>query len=159
MISDELGEQTLYHCHADTPQRDAEERAAEPRQQGKRQVGRNHCKQPPSEQPPRRNSSRPAAAAGASSTPNRTQTTASTAWITAIQNTIRISVAKIAIRLIASNGPAKAPRVLSDPRNPNARPRIPGGVMSATSASRGAPRNPLPIRSANRAPNQRRRSR
>ena len=39
-----------------------------------------------------------------------------------------------------------------DWRKPNAAPRIAPGVRSAISASRGAPRMPLPIRSAKRAP-------
>ena len=43
------------------------------------------------------------------------------------------------------------PTVSSACRSPKLRPRIAAGVMSAISASRGAPRMPLPTRSENRA--------
>ena len=46
-----------------------------------------------------------------------------------------------------------APTESSDWRRPNAAPRSAGGAMSATSASRGAPRMPLPTRSTNRPVN------
>ena len=52
---------------------------------------------------------------------------------------------------IASIGPMKAPAVSSDCRSPKAAPRRSGGAISATSASRGAPRMPLPTRSMKRA--------
>ena len=44
-----------------------------------------------------------------------------------------------------------APTVSSDWRRPKAAPRIAAGVRSAMSASRGAPRMPLPMRSTKRA--------
>jgi hypothetical protein len=53
--------------------------------------------------------------------------------------------------MTASSGPRNAPTVSSDWRSPNAAPRRWGGVTSATSASRGAPRMPLPTRSRTRA--------
>ena len=53
---------------------------------------------------------------------------------------------------IASSGPSRcAPTVSSACRRPKLAPRTVGGVMSAISASRGAPRMPLPTRSAKRA--------
>jgi hypothetical protein len=52
---------------------------------------------------------------------------------------------------MASRGPAKAPIVSSAWRRPKAAPCSARGVRSATSASRGAPRMPLPTRSRNRA--------
>jgi hypothetical protein len=55
------------------------------------------------------------------------------------------------IKPIAKAGPSAAPIVSSDWRSPNAAPLMPEGVRSATSASRGAPRIPLPMRSRKRA--------
>ena len=55
------------------------------------------------------------------------------------------------MRPIAASGASSAPTVSSACLRPNARPRISAGVSSASIASRGAPRMPLPIRSANRA--------
>ncbi len=49
------------------------------------------------------------------------------------------------------SGPANAPTVSSDWRKPKAAPRTASGVRSAISASRGAPRMPLPMRSTKRA--------
>ena len=49
------------------------------------------------------------------------------------------------------SGPTTAPNVSAARWNPNARPRSACGVSSAISASRGAPRIPLPVRSATRA--------
>ena len=57
------------------------------------------------------------------------------------------------MRPIAMSGPKNAPTVSSAWRNPKAAPRISLGVMSAMSASRGAPRMPLPTRSVKRAAN------
>ena len=71
--------------------------------------------------------------------------------IIATQKIARKSFAHSTIKPIASSGPMKAPTVSSDWRNPNAAPRMPGGARSATSASRGAPRMPLPMRSISRA--------
>jgi hypothetical protein len=71
--------------------------------------------------------------------------------MTATQNTARKSLAQASISPVASNGPAKAPTVSSDCRSPKAAPRMLGGVMSASNASRGAPRMPLPTRSMKRA--------
>ena len=48
-------------------------------------------------------------------------------------------------------GPMKPPAVSSDLRNPMLAPRSSTGLRSATSASRGASRTPLPIRSTKRA--------
>jgi len=52
---------------------------------------------------------------------------------------------------MAISGPTKAPIVSSVWRRPKLAPRSSGGAMSAISASRGAPRTPLPTRSRNRA--------
>ncbi len=83
---------------------------------------------------------------------NSTSTATDTnAGITANQNTVRNWFAVIAISPIASSGPANAPIVSSVCRRPNAAPRISAGVRSAINASRGAPRIPLPMRSAKRA--------
>ena len=71
--------------------------------------------------------------------------------MTAIQKTARMLLASSAIRPIATSGASSAPAVSSACLRPNARPRISGGVSSAIIASRGAPRMPLPMRSAKRA--------
>jgi hypothetical protein len=55
------------------------------------------------------------------------------------------------MKAIASAGPRMAPMVSSDWRRPKLAPRRSGGVRSAISASRGAPRMPLPTRSMKRA--------
>ena len=73
------------------------------------------------------------------------------AGITAIQNTVVKLLTVAHIRRIASNGPTKAPMVSSDWRRPKLAPRTSAGEMSAISASRGAPRMPLPMRSMKRA--------
>ena len=73
------------------------------------------------------------------------------AGMTAIQNTVVKLLANIAMKMIAASGPSTAPTVSSDCRRPKAVPRKSAGVRSATSASRGAPRMPLPIRSTKRA--------
>ena len=75
------------------------------------------------------------------------------AGTTASQNTVRNASSVAAISAIASSGPAKAPTVSSVCRKPNAAPRTRRGVSSAISASRGAPRMPLPTRSMPRAAN------
>ncbi len=87
-----------------------------------------------------------------SSTPTTSSSTASAAGITAIQNTRRKLSAKYSIAAIAIRGPPTAPTVSSAWRSPKLAPRTASGVMSAISASRGAPRMPFPIRSAMRAP-------
>jgi hypothetical protein len=92
----------------------------------------------------------PAARSG-SRTPSTSSSTHSTAGMTATANTARKSLAHSSISPTASNGPMKAPAVSSDCRSPKAAPRCAGGAMSATSASRGAPRMPLPTRSSRRA--------
>ena len=71
--------------------------------------------------------------------------------MTATQNTVvkEFTVHHISSRAIM--GPRNAPTVSSDWRSPKLAPRISGGLMSAMSASRGAPRMPLPTRSMNRA--------
>ena len=71
--------------------------------------------------------------------------------MTANQNTALKLSAVHHIRAMASRGPMKAPIVSSDWRNPKLAPRRSAGERSATSASRGAPRMPLPIRSTKRA--------
>jgi len=73
------------------------------------------------------------------------------AGTTAIQNTVVKLSANTAIKTIAASGPSTAPTVSSDCLRPKAVPRRSAGVRSATSASRGAPRIPLPIRSTKRA--------
>ena len=73
------------------------------------------------------------------------------AGITAIQNTVVKLFANAAMQTIASSGPSTAPMVSSDWRRPKALPRRSAGVRSAISASRGAPRMPLPTRSPKRA--------
>ncbi len=88
---------------------------------------------------------------GGSCKPKPSSATASRPGITATQKTARKSSAQSSIRPLASSGPAKAPTVSSAWRKPKAAPRWAGGVMSATSASRGAPRMPLPMRSTKRA--------
>ena len=60
--------------------------------------------------------------------------------ITATQKTARKSFADSSISAVSS-----------DCLRPKAAPRIEAGVMSASSASRGAPRMPLPTRSMKRA--------
>ena len=94
---------------------------------------------------------RAVAARGGSRTPTTSSTTAISPGITATQNTARKSLAHSSISAVASSGPMKAPTVSSDWRKPNAAPRWFGGVRSAISASRGAPRMPLPTRSMKRA--------
>jgi hypothetical protein len=79
--------------------------------------------------------------------------TEASAGSTASQNTVRNESAVAAINAIASSGPANAPTVSSACRKPNAAPRTSAGVNSAISASRGAPRMPLPMRSIPRAAN------
>src|SRR5882672_8924837 len=74
------------------------------------------------------------------------------AGMTANQNTSVKLSAVSNIRTIAASGPMKAPIVSSDCRNPKLAPRRSGVVMSAISASRGAVRMPLPMRSMKRAP-------
>jgi len=84
--------------------------------------------------------------------PSASSPTASTAGITASQNASRKSSDDASMISTASSGPVKAPIVSSACLSPNAAPRSGAGVTSATSASRGAPRIPLPIRSISRAP-------
>ncbi len=48
----------------------------------------------------------------------------------------------------AASGPSRAPAVSSARCTPKARPCSPGGTDSEISASRGAVRRPLPVRSA-----------
>ena len=73
------------------------------------------------------------------------------AGIAAIQNTAVKLFASSSMSAIASKGPSDAPMVSSDCRNPKLAPRKSGGARSAMSASRGAPRMPLPTRSSTRA--------
>ena len=73
------------------------------------------------------------------------------AGMTAIQNTYVKLSASAAMNRMASSGPSTAPMVSSDWRRPKAVPRRSAGVRSATRASRGAPRMPLPTRSMKRA--------
>jgi hypothetical protein len=87
----------------------------------------------------------------ASCTPNSTSASAAKAGGTAAQNTSGMLSAVSHIKPIASAGPMNAPIVSSDWRKPNAAPRSPVGARSAISASRGAPRMPLPMRSTKRA--------
>ena len=64
--------------------------------------------------------------------------------ITATQNTaVKLSTVNH-ISTIAASGPRNAPTVSSDWRSPKLAPRMCAGAMSAISASRGAPRMPLP---------------
>ena len=70
---------------------------------------------------------------------------------TATQRTALMSFAHNAMNAMARSGPRNAPTESSDWRSPYAAPRKSGGVMSATKASRGAPRIPLPTRSVKRA--------
>ncbi len=93
---------------------------------------------------------RPAGRAG-SFTANRISPSAMKAGMTATQKTDWKSLAKAHISTMARSGPRKAPTVSSDWRRPKAAPRRPSGARSATSASRGAPRMPLPTRSMKRA--------
>ena len=86
-----------------------------------------------------------------SRTPKTMTATEMKAGITAIQNTWRKLSASSAMNTMAASGPTTAPMVSSDCRRPKALPRAPGGVRSAISASRGAPRMPLPTRSTKRA--------
>ena len=71
--------------------------------------------------------------------------------MTATQKTARMLLAKNAMRPMARSGASKAPAVSNACLRPKARPRISGAVSSAIIASRGEPRTPFPIRSANRA--------
>ena len=93
----------------------------------------------------------PASGRSGSWTPNTSMTTQITAGITATQNAAWKSPAKYAI----APTPAAARRRRPGYRAPGAArtsaPRTSVGVMSAISASRGAPRMPLPMRSAKRA--------
>ena len=77
-------------------------------------------------------------AARARAAPARRAGTTAPAGMIAIQNTARMSLANQAIRPIAASGASSAPTVSSACLRPNARPRISGGVSSATIASRGA---------------------
>ncbi len=52
----------------------------------------------------------------------------------------------------ATSGPIAAPSVSSPRCSPNARPRHAGATESASRASRGGLRSPLPTRSAKRRP-------
>ena len=70
----------------------------------------------------------------------------------ATQNTFLKSLAHTSINITAMDGPRNAPTESKACRNPNADPLSSGGVMSTMSASLGASRIPLPIRSRNRAP-------
>ena len=85
-----------------------------------------------------------------SRTPHANTITANTAGNTATQNTARKSFCQSNIKPTAIKGPVNAPTVSKDWRKPKAAPRTSGSVMSATKASRGAPRMPLPTRSINR---------
>jgi len=62
-----------------------------------------------------------------------------------------MSLASRIISPMAASGPSTAPTVSSACRSPYAPPRTSAGVTSAISASRGAPRIPLPTRSMKRA--------
>ena len=84
-------------------------------------------------------------------TPKMITPTDRNAGSTAIQNTSVNWLAVSSMNNIASSGPRKAPTVSSDCRNPKLAPRSPDGVRSAMSASRGAPRMPLPSLSTKRA--------
>ncbi len=86
-----------------------------------------------------------------SCTPQASSATHSAAGTTAAQKTARMSLAHSSISSMASSGPRKAPTVSRDWRSPKAAPRASGGAMSATSASLGVPRMPLPTRSIMRA--------
>ena len=70
---------------------------------------------------------------------------------TATQNAAWKSPAKYAIAPIASSGPPTPPTVSSAWRSPKLRAAQLGRRESAISASRGAPRMPLPTRSTKRA--------
>ena len=110
---------------------------------------------PPSDRTSRQCGSRrgelPPTCRAGSSTPSASSATDAIPGRTAIQNTARTSLARIVISAIAASGPIRAPAVSRDCRRPYAAPRTSGGEQSATSASRGAPRMPLPMRSTNRA--------
>ena len=97
-----------------------------------------------------RNGSAPAGRSG-SLTPKMMTATDKNAGTTAIQNTSVNWLAVSSMNNIASSGPRNAPTVSSDWRNPKLAPRSSDGVRSAMSASRGAPRMPLPSRSTKRA--------
>ena len=83
--------------------------------------------------------------------PKKSKVTASVPGMTAIQKMALKSFAQSNIKPVASKGPRKAPTVSNDWRNPKEAPRRCGGAISATNASRGAPRTPLPILSSKRA--------
>ena len=83
--------------------------------------------------------------------PNNSRATAINPGMTATQNTARKSLAQSSIKPTASSGPRNAPTVSSDWRRPKAAPRKCAGAMSATIASRGAPRTPFPTLSSKRA--------
>ena len=92
-----------------------------------------------------------ASKAAGSRTPTMSRVTDAKAGTAASQNTARKSPANHSIAAMASKGPRTAPTVSSAWRSPYAAPWEAGGVMSAISASRGAPRMPFPTRSINRA--------
>ncbi|MCY1547996.1 hypothetical protein D9M68_840820 [compost metagenome] len=86
-----------------------------------------------------------------SRTPTTIRPTETSAGSTANQSTRSISPASRLISRMASSGPRKAPTVSMAWRRPKLAPRISAGVISATRASLGAPRMPLPMRSSRRA--------
>ena len=71
--------------------------------------------------------------------------------MTAIQNTKRKSFSLLSMMRLASSGPEIEPIVNNARRKPKPAPRTREGSSSASSASRGASRRPLPNRSAKRA--------
>jgi hypothetical protein len=87
--------------------------------------------------------------AGASFTAKTSTSTLAMAGSAASANTSRTSF-RARSTAEASSGPTTAPAWSIARWKPNARPRSAGGVTSATRASRGAPRTPLPMRSATR---------
>ena len=97
-----------------------------------------------------------ATCASGSRTINNKTIQAAMAGTTAHHNASRIPIAAPntpARSAIAVSGPNTPPSMSIDCRKPYAAPRWAGGVTSATSASRGAPRIPLPRRSRKRAAN------
>lgn len=88
---------------------------------------------------------------GGSLTPKYSTATDAKPGMAATQNTSRKSSPLKRIRPIAMSGPATAPIVYSANRKPKPAPRILLGVTSVSSASRGASRMPLPMRSTTRA--------
>ena len=83
--------------------------------------------------------------------PNIKSPTAINPGMTATQKMARKSLAQSSINPTAISGPRIAPTESSDCRKPKAAPRRCSGAMSATNASRGAPRTPLPTLSSRRA--------